>query len=160
MIDPDHVAALLHASARAGESVTYSEVLNALGFGFSRPKMRALCVVLMDVDAAERGAGRPDLAVLVVRQSDRLPGQGWWLGRSDYKGLFVGAEAVAYVAKQQRGVFEFWAKDPPPLQGEGDHRPCDGGGAVERARSLSSLDRPSTTPRGAVPLPGDGEDLD
>ncbi len=111
MIDPELVAALLHASARAGESVTYSEVLSALGFGFSRPKMRALCVVLMDVDAAERGAGRPELAVLVVRQNDRLPGQGWWLGRSDYKGLFVGAEAAAYVARHQRGVFGYWASD-------------------------------------------------
>lgn len=108
MIDPDHVAALLQASARAGASVTYAEVLNALGFGFSRPKMRALCAVLFDVDAAERGAGRPDLAVLVVRASDRLPGQGWWLGRSDYKGLFVGADAAAYVAARQREVFAWW----------------------------------------------------
>ncbi|WP_226896007.1 ribose-phosphate pyrophosphokinase [Polymorphobacter sp. PAMC 29334] len=112
LIDPDHVAALLHARARAGESVTYSEVLGALGYAFSRPKMRALCVVLMDVDAAERGAGRPDLAVLVVRQSDRLPGQGWWIGRSDYKGLFVGAEAAAYVAREQRGVFAWWREHP------------------------------------------------
>ncbi len=114
LIDPDHVAALLQACARAGESATYAEVLAALGLGFSRPKMRALCAVLFDVDAAERGAGRPDLAVLVVRQSDRLPGQGWWLGRSDYSGLFVGAQAAAYVARAQAAVFAFWATRPPP----------------------------------------------
>ena len=112
-LDPDLLAAFLHAAARAGESATYSEVLGALGFAFSRPKMRALCVLLFDLDAAERGAGRPDLAVLVVRQSDRLPGQGWWLGQSEYKGLFTGPDAAAYVARAQSGVFGFWAKRPP-----------------------------------------------
>jgi len=120
--------------------VTYAEVLGALGFAFSRPKMRALCAVLFDIDAAERGAGRPDLAVLVVRQSDRLPGQGWWLGQSDYKGLFEGAEAAAYVAREQGRVFAWW--EDPPRNGEGDHRPCDGGGGVERVRTSSLLDPP------------------
>ncbi len=80
-IDPTELAAFLHAAARAGTALTYAEALNALGFAFSRPKMRALCVALDDVDAAERGAGRPALACLVVRASDGLPGQGWWLSR-------------------------------------------------------------------------------
>jgi hypothetical protein len=114
MIDLDHVTAMLRASAQAGESVTYAEVLGALGFGFSRPKMRALCAVLFDVDATERGAGRPHLAVLVVRQSDRLLGQGWWLGQREYRGSFVGPDAAAYVARAQRRVFDFWATAPPP----------------------------------------------
>ena len=105
---PTDVAAVLHAAARAGTALTYAEVLNALGFAFSRPKMRALCVALDDVDAAERGAGRPALAVLVVRASDGLPGQGWWLGRRDYAGAFTGAEAAAYVAARQRAVFDHW----------------------------------------------------
>ena len=110
MIDADHVAALLQATARAGESVTYSAVLGALGFAFSRPKMRALCAVLTDIDAAERGAGRPELAVLVVRQSDRLPGQGWWLGERDYRCLFTGPQAAAWVKVRQAAVFAFWRK--------------------------------------------------
>ena len=43
--------------------------------------MRQLCKVLgiFDEDAAARG--EPELAVLVVRQSDGLPGQGWWVER-------------------------------------------------------------------------------
>ena len=110
MIDPDVVAALLQAAARAGESVTYSEVLAACGLGFSRPKLRALCAVLGDIDAAERGAGRPELACLVVRQSDRLPGQGWWLGERDYRGLFTGPQAAAWVRARQAAVFDCWAK--------------------------------------------------
>ncbi len=77
-IDPADLTPILHAAARAGTALTYAETLNALGFAFSRPKMRALCVALDDVDAAERGAGRPALACLVVRASDGLPGQGWW----------------------------------------------------------------------------------
>ena len=112
MIDLAEVADILHAAARAGTALTYAEVLGALGFAFSRPKMRALCVALDAVDAAERGAGRAPLAVLVVRQSDGLPGQGWWLGRRDYNGLFVGVEAVAYVAARQREAFAEWAAVP------------------------------------------------
>ena len=82
MIDVDELAALLHAAARDATPVTYAEVLNSFGFAFTRPKMRALCALLGDVDALGRGAGRPELAVLVVRASDGLPGQGWWTGRT------------------------------------------------------------------------------
>lgn len=108
-MDAEHVRALLQAAARAGESLTYSEVLASLGLGFSRPKMRALCAVLADVDAGERGAGRPELAVLVVRQSDRLPGQGWWLGERNYRGLFTGPEAAAWVRRRQATAFAWWS---------------------------------------------------
>lgn len=111
-MDPYHVLALLQAAARSGESVTYSEVLGALGMAFSRPKMRALCALLGDIDAGERGAGRPELAVLVVRQSDRLPGQGWWLGERDYPGLFTGPEAAAWVRRRQQPAFDYWHQAP------------------------------------------------
>jgi len=111
-MDPDHVEALLQAAARAGEPMTYSQVLNALGMGFSRPKMRALCKVLETVDQAARGRGEPELAVLVVRQSDGLPGQGWWVGgrpREDgYTGPWEGPEAASYIAKIQRAAFDYW----------------------------------------------------
>ncbi len=108
MFDIAELTALLQAAARAGTPLTYAEVLNALSYAFSRPKMRALCVVLTDIDAAERGAGRPELAVLVVRASDGLPGQGWWTGKSDYTGLWVGAEAARHVRDQQERAFAYW----------------------------------------------------
>ena len=108
MFDLAELTALLHGAARARTPLSYAEVLNALGYAFTRPKMRALCVALADVDAAERGAGRPPLAVLVVRASDGLPGQGWWVGKSDYTGLWVGAEAAAHVRAEQARVFEHW----------------------------------------------------
>ena len=113
MIAVDELAALLHAAARDATPVTYAEVLNAFGFAFTRPKMRALCVLLGDVDALERGAGRPELAVLVVRASDGLPGQGWWIAElargSDYDGLWNGPTAAAYIRARHAEVFAHWA---------------------------------------------------
>jgi hypothetical protein len=103
----------LIAAAAAGEAITYSELLNQLGHVFTRPKMRALCAVLgqVDADAAERG--EPELAVLVVRQSDGLPGQGWWVAggatNHDFDGLWDGPEARKLVGRLQRAAFDYWA---------------------------------------------------
>jgi len=110
--DPDEVRAHLIGCARAGEAISYSELLERLGFGFSRPKMRALCKVLarIDDDATERG--EPELAVLVVRQSDGLPGQGWWVGCAesrDYTGLWEGPEARKLVEELQAEAFDYWS---------------------------------------------------
>jgi hypothetical protein len=114
LAEPSRVRAILISAATAGAAVTYSEVLNALGHEFTRPKMRALCKVLavIDDEAAERG--EPELAVLVVRQSDRLPGQGWWVGggavQHGYDGLWTGPEAAKLVRKLQKQAFDYWAR--------------------------------------------------
>ena len=112
LADPQEVRAILVASAAAGEAITYSEVLGLLGHDFTRPKMRALCKVLglVDDEAAERG--EPELAVLVVRQSDGLPGQGWWVGgakKHGYTGLWEGPAAAKLIRRLQRQAFEYWA---------------------------------------------------
>lgn len=106
----DHIEAMLQASARAGEAMSYSEVLNLLGMAFSRPKMRALCKVLDVIDQRAASDGAPELAVLVVRESDRLPGQGWWVGRTQYRGSWTGPEARAYIDKVQSKAFRYWRK--------------------------------------------------
>ena len=114
LADPAEVRRLLIESAAAGEPITYSELLNALGHAFTRPKMRAVCKVLgvVDDEAAERG--EPELAVLVVRQSDGLPGQGWWVAGGamlhGYDGLWTGPEAMKLVRKLQREAFDYWAR--------------------------------------------------
>jgi hypothetical protein len=110
LFDVDQIEALLRASARAGEAMSYSEVLGAIDLPFSRPKMRALCKTLDYIDRRAALAGEPELAVLVVRESDRLPGQGWWVGRTDYRGLWTGPEARAYLEKIQRRAFRYWRK--------------------------------------------------
>jgi hypothetical protein len=111
LADPAEVRRLLVGSAAAREPITYSELLNALGHAFTRPKMRALCKVLavIDDEAAERG--EPQLAVLVVRQSDGLPGQGWWIGGAmlhGYDGLWTGPEAMKLVKRLQKQAFDYW----------------------------------------------------
>ena len=115
--DADEVRAHLVAAASAGHALTYSELLERLGYGFSRPKMRALCVTLGVVDRAAAERGEPELAVLVVRQSDGLPGQGWWIagGASEhaYVGPWEGPKAAALVEQLQSAAFAYWAGRSP-----------------------------------------------
>lgn len=111
LAEPEEVRAHLIAAARAGTALTYSELLEALGYSFSRPKMRALCAILGEVDRDAEARGEPELAVLVVRQSDGLPGQGWWVaggGRSrGYTGLWQGLAAARFIAAVQAETFAF-----------------------------------------------------
>lgn len=73
--------------------------------------MRALCRTLDAIDAAGAAVGEPELAVLVVREGDGLPGQGWWIGHvrdSGYGGVWQGATAAAEVRRVQAVAFAFW----------------------------------------------------
>lgn len=106
--DLEHIEALLKESARVGQAMSYSEVLNLLGMAFTRPKMRALCNVLDEIDRRAAAAGEPELAVLVVRESDGLPGQGWWIGRTDFAGRAASPEGHAHIARLQERAFDFW----------------------------------------------------
>ena len=118
--DPVEVRAHLVAAATAGHPLTYSELLAQLGHGFSRPKMRSLCKTLAAVDAEAATRGEPELAVLVVRQSDGLPGQGWWVagGASahDYDGPWEGPKAAAFIARLQQQTFAFWRDQDSSLR--------------------------------------------
>lgn len=110
--EPAEVRALLIHAARARQTFTYGALLNLLGHAFTRPLMRQLCKVLDRIDEDGRAAGEPGLAVLVVRQSDGLPGQGWFASRT---GLYAdlpleweGAEARAYTEARQADAFDYW----------------------------------------------------
>jgi hypothetical protein len=115
LADPDEVRAHLVAAAKAGVALSYGELLEHLGYRFSRPKMRALCVMLGDIDRAGAARGEPELAVLVVRQSDLSPGQGWWVGGGGrargYEGPWEGPEAARFIRAVQRETFAFWQSD-------------------------------------------------
>ena len=108
--DTVEVRRLLLLAARDRRALSYSELLLALGHRFTRPKMRALCRTLDAIDAEGAARGEPGLAVLVVRESDRLPGQGWWIGnaRGDYAGAWTGPGAAALVAREQARVLDYW----------------------------------------------------
>ncbi|MEA3017988.1 MAG: hypothetical protein QOI38_2710 [Sphingomonadales bacterium] len=111
LADPAEVRAHLVAAAEAGHALTYSELLERLGYSFSRPKMRALCAMLGAIDAEAAARGEPELAVLVVRQSDGLPGQGWWIAGAKqhaYPGPWEGPQARALIRRVQAESFAFW----------------------------------------------------
>ena len=110
LFDLDEIESLMQSTAREGKPISYSEALDMLGFKFSRPKMRALCVALGEVDRRAREKGEPELAVLLVRASDKIPGQGWWVDRNDlkYKGPWEGQKAEKYVRAIQKKAFEYW----------------------------------------------------
>ena len=112
LAEPEEVRLHLVAAAKAGTALSYGALLERLGYSFSRPKMRALCAILGTIDEAAALRGEPELAVLVVRQSDGLPGQGWWVAggaRSrGYEGPWEGPEARRFVERVQSESFAFW----------------------------------------------------
>jgi hypothetical protein len=112
LAEPEEVRLHLVAAARAGVALSYGELLERLGYQFSRPKMRALCAILGTVDEAGAARGEPELAVLVVRQSDGLPGQGWWASggarQRGYEGPWEGAEAARFIRSVQAETFGWW----------------------------------------------------
>ena len=111
LADVARVRALLIAAANERRAVSYSELLAGLGHRFTRPKMRAVCKTLDAIDAAAETADEPALAVLVVRETDRLPGQGWWTGvrqAYDYDGEWSGPDAAALVVRLQARAFDYW----------------------------------------------------
>jgi hypothetical protein len=109
LYDVPRITTILQSAARECRAVSYSELLMALGFRFTRPKMRVVCKTLATVDAESILHGEPPLAVLVVRESDRLPGQGYWIDRQDYYGEWTGPDAQAYVNKHQSAAFTYWS---------------------------------------------------
>lgn len=104
--------AVLVEAARAGEAISYSAMLARLGLRFTRPRMRALCRTLTRIDEDARAVGEPELAVLVVREGDGLPGQGWWTGGRAlmlaHEGDWQGEEARALVRALQEEAFAWW----------------------------------------------------
>jgi hypothetical protein len=112
LFDIDNLESLMQGYARSGKAASYSQVLDALGYQFSRPKMRSLCVALGEVDRRAKERGEPELAVLVVRASDGIPGAGWWAVNEDenYKGPWEGLEAERYIKEIQNRAFAYWKK--------------------------------------------------
>ena len=112
LADHEEVRTHLVAAAKAGTWLSYGELLEHLGYRFTRPKMRALCAMLGDIDRDAEARGEPELAVLVARRSDGIPGQGWWVaggGRArGYQGPWEGPEAARLIRTIQRETFAFW----------------------------------------------------
>jgi hypothetical protein len=112
LYDVARIKKILEQCARGGRAISYSELLLNLGFRFTRPKMRAVCKTLDKIDQLTVEECTPALAVLVVREGDGLPGQGWWTGRTDYQGEWIGPQAQAHIRKLQDVAFAYWQRQP------------------------------------------------
>jgi hypothetical protein len=104
MVDLDLLETRLLMAARAGEPVTYGALLAFFERRVTPITVRALCRDLGRVCARIEAAGGPDLACLVVRASDGLPGAGYFqslraAGR--YAGPDEGEAARRFVAAEQ-----------------------------------------------------------
>ena len=120
--DVEAVRRLLIIAARQRRPLSYADLLFELGYAFSRPKMRTLCKTLDAVDTAGAARGEPELAVLVVRRADGLPGEGWWAGiralMREHDGPWTGARAAEFVRELQEQAFAYWAARSVPAPRE------------------------------------------
>jgi len=112
LVHVDELERLLVAAARARRSLTYAEVLGHFGIRITPRRVFALCRDLGVVCERNRARGEPELAVLVVRKADRLPGEGFFhsLWRDGvYDGPATGPAAAAFIQRETERVFAHWA---------------------------------------------------
>jgi hypothetical protein len=115
VVDIDRLEALLVAAAHERRSMTYAELLARFGIKITPRRVYALCRDLGEVCARNRARGEPELAVLVVRKVDRLPGEGFFHGYwrdGVYEGPSTGAPAQAFIRAETERVFAFFAGRP------------------------------------------------
>ena len=104
MVDLDLLEQRLLAAALAGQPLTYGAILAFFERRVTPVTVRALCRDLGRVCARVEAAGGPDLACLVVRASDGLPGAGYFHGlraAGRYAGPDTGEPAARFVAAEQ-----------------------------------------------------------
>lgn len=112
MVDLDRLERALIAAAQARRAVTYGQLLALFERKVTRITVAALCRDLGRVCRRVEARGGPDLACLVVRKSDGLPGEGYFASlRQDegYDGPSSGPAAVALIAGRQARAFAFAA---------------------------------------------------
>ncbi len=112
LVDVDALEALLIDAAHTRRSMTYAEVLAHFGIRITPRRVYALCHDLGAVSERNRARGEPELAVLVVRKADRLPGEGFFHGYwrdGVYDGPSTGAPAAAFIRAETERVFAFFA---------------------------------------------------
>lgn len=130
MVDIDALEELLIGAARSRRTLAYSEVLAHFGKRVTPIRVFALCRDLGVVCERNRERQEPELAVLVVRKTDRLPGEGFfhesWKDGS-YDGPATGPEARAYIDGLTETVFGYFG-DKGRSAPRKNKRTADGGG--------------------------------
>ena len=104
MVDLDRLERVLIQAAREGRPVTYGQVLAYFGWKVTQVTVGALCRDLGRVHDRRQGDGWPDLACLVVRKSDGMPGEGYFASlhaEGAYDGPSIGPPAARLVRARQ-----------------------------------------------------------
>jgi hypothetical protein len=115
VVDLDRLERALIRAALERRPVTYGQLLAFFGWKVTRVTVGALCRDLGRVEERRAGQGWPDLACLVVRRSDGLPGEGYFNSlRREHgcAGPRVGPAAEAFVRSRQERAYA-WAAAAP-----------------------------------------------
>jgi len=112
VVDLDRLERVLIQAALESRPVTYGQVLAYFGWKVTQVTVGALCRDLAKIELRRRDEGWPDLACLVVRKSDRLPGEGYFASlraEGGYAGPSTGPAALTLVKARQASAHA-WAK--------------------------------------------------
>jgi hypothetical protein len=149
VVDLDRLERVLVGAAREGRPVTYGQLLAYFGRRVTRITVGALCRDLARVERRREGQGWPDLACLVVRRSDGLPGEGYFASlraEGAYDGPAEGPAAEAVIRERQARAHA-WAGSLP----EGGR--LESAGEVERAEEPAPGTPPPLSPPRSRPRP-------
>jgi hypothetical protein len=111
VLTPDELEAVLIQAARQRGTLSYRRLLEMGGRRVGPNNVRALMRVLSEVCRRTAARGEPDLACLVVREKDGLPGEGWFAAEAEKGGPLDGSRR-ARVERAQAVAFAFWAEPP------------------------------------------------
>lgn len=119
MVDLDRLEGVLVAAARERRALTYGELLAFFERRVTRITVGAICRDLGLLERRRAGEGWPDLACLVVRKSDGLPGLGYFAALREEEGRAGPppdgpAAALALVRSRQEAAFAWAAALPAP----------------------------------------------
>ena len=112
MVDLDRLERVLIQAALEQRPVNYGQLLAFFGWKVTQITVGALCRDLGRIDQRRAEEGWPDLACLVVRKSDGLPGEGYFTSvrdAGDYAGPSVGPPAVSFIRARQSRAAQ-WAR--------------------------------------------------
>jgi hypothetical protein len=157
MLDLDRLERVLVSAAVERRPVTYGQVLRYFGRKVTRITVGALCSDLGAVCRRVEAVGGPDLAVLVVRKSDGLPGEGYFRSlrsESGYVGSSTGADARRIVAELQARAFAFYGGREPFSDGSEADPECSAGrpsGSPERGKTVRTRSGKTATSHKAPP---------
>jgi hypothetical protein len=125
VVDLDRLERALIQAALERRPVSYGQLLAFFGWRVTWVTVGALCRDLGRVEERRAGEGWPDLACLVVRRSDGLPGEGYFdsLRRAnDYAGPSVGPAAETFLRSRQERAYAWAAARKSAAQGSDAQR--------------------------------------